>query len=102
MSAMHLVHRLLFAAAVLLVTRQGLQLLISALLTMFFAVLFYSKAPYYSSRLNVLQTVLYTSVLFQLGFGACYEGIWNGAPGALVARGGVYYSLYRLQAMAWS
>ena len=48
MSAMHLIHRFLFA------------------------VLFYSKAPYYKNRLNVLQTTLYTSLFFQIGFALCF------------------------------
>jgi Transient receptor potential (TRP) ion channel len=78
MSAMHLIHRFLFAAVVSLAVMEGMQLLLCTLLTMFFAVLFFSKAPYYSKRLNVLQTVLYTSVLFQFGFGICYIGVWQG------------------------
>ncbi|KAL4542165.1 hypothetical protein Ndes2437B_g06475 [Nannochloris sp. 'desiccata'] len=72
MSFMHIPHRLCFAVSVTLITNPGFQLLISIIVTVFFALLFILKVPYYNHRLNVLQITMYTSILLQLALGVCY------------------------------
>ncbi len=72
MASMHLVHRFFFAAAVSLIVMYQMQLMVSTLLTILFAAFFFSKQPYYHRRLNVLQTLLYSSICLQLGFGLCF------------------------------
>ena len=72
MSSMHLVHRFLFCAVVSLVINPAMQLLLSVLLTSVFAIWFIVTRPYYNDRLNVLQAVMYASILIQIGIGTCY------------------------------
>jgi len=72
MSALHLVHRFFFAAVVSIVINTAFQLLLSVVLTLIFAISFLVTKPYYNDRLNVLQAVMYASVLIQLGLGTCF------------------------------
>lgn len=63
MAHMHLLHRFIFIAAVTLLIDPALQLLTSTVITLVFAVLFLVARPYFLTRVNVLQAVLYISIV---------------------------------------
>lgn len=72
MAVAHLLHRFTMTAVISFMVNPGLQLFVSAALTIIVAAFFLITAPYYNRRLNVMQAIMYASVLFQLGFGSCF------------------------------
>lgn len=87
MAHMHLLHRFVFIAAISFVVDPAIQLVLTISFTLMFAALFIMTRPYFLPRLNILQAVLYMSIVFILGCGAAfyspyasYEGAqWNTA-----------------------
>lgn len=73
MAFVHLLHRLVFIAIVAVSEDVNLQLLLGILVTMAFAFLFLWTKPYYLQRTNMLQAILYTSVVVQLGIGTKFN-----------------------------
>ena len=72
MAVAHLAHRFLMTAVVSFVVNPGLQLFLCEALTIIFASFFLTTMPYYNKRLNVVQLVMYASVMFQLGIGFAF------------------------------
>lgn len=72
MALMHLYHRFVYIALMVLITNPAVQLVLSLLWTFLFAAVFAVAPPYFHKRFNILVGLLYLTVVIVLGCGSSF------------------------------